>query len=243
MWLFGNSNILLKDTELFQGFNDFHCHLLPGVDDGVQKLNETLEILDTWEKVGVSTVWLTPHIMEDIPNNPENLKKAFEKLKSQYTGQIQLRLSAENMMDNLFSKRLEGGRVLPLGNDASTLLVETSYFNPPYDMDEIIGNVMSKGFYPVLAHPERYNYMNIGDYKKLKDRRVIFQLNVPSLVGAYGEEVKKKAEMLLDKGFYELCGTDTHSIGFVKYYLNSKISKKTLKDLLPLVEKSNSQFK
>ena len=65
-------------------------------------------------------------------------------------------------------------------------------------MDEIIGNVMSKGFYPVLAHPERYNYMNIGDYKKLKDRRVIFQLNVPSLVGAYGEEVKKKAEMLLD---------------------------------------------
>ena len=52
-----------------EGFRDCHCHLLPGVDDGVRELHETLKILERWKSLGVKEVWLTPHIMEDIPNN------------------------------------------------------------------------------------------------------------------------------------------------------------------------------
>ncbi len=235
MWLISNS-IKVIESGLLEGMTDYHCHLLPGVDDGVQKTSETLEILNLWEEAGIKTVWLTPHIMEDIPNNPEDLQVSYEKLKERYEGKIELLLSAENMMDNLCSSRLKEKRLLPLGTEKGHLLVETSYFNPPYDMDDILSNVMGLGYYPVLAHPERYNYMNMGDYKELKERRILFQLNIPSLVGAYGDEVKKKAEMLLDKGYYDLYGTDTHSIRFVKFFLNAKMSKKTLKAVRTLIE-------
>lgn len=235
MWFLSNS-VKVGDSGLLEGMTDYHCHLLPGVDDGVQKTSETLEILSLWEKAGVNKIWLTPHIMEDIPNTPEDLQLEFNKFKEQYEGNIELFLSAENMMDNLCSSRLKEKRLLPLGTEKNHLLVETSYFNPPYDMDEILFNVIGLGYSPVLAHPERYVYMNIDDYKNLKDRKILFQLNIPSLVGAYGDSVKKKAEMLLDKGYYELYGTDTHSIRFVKFFLNAKISKKTAKDVRALID-------
>ena len=72
MWPF-SSKVSIADSGLLDGFVDFHCHLLPGVDDGVQKISETLSILDLWEQQHVSEVWLTPHIMEDIPNEPDTL--------------------------------------------------------------------------------------------------------------------------------------------------------------------------
>ena len=62
-----------------------------------------------------------------------------------------------------------------------------------------------------------------------KEKGVQLQLNVASLVGAYGPEVQWKAEKLLDKGMYDYCGTDTHSMRFVEFFLNSKITKKTVK--------------
>ncbi len=237
MWLFKN-DVLIKDSGLLEGFTDFHCHLLPGVDDGVQKASETLQILQLWEEAGVKAVWMTPHIMEDIPNRPEELERGFENLKKQYQGRIELHLAAENMIDNLCISRVQEDNLLPIGKTNSHLLVETSYFNPPCDMDETLNLIMGKGYYPILAHPERYVYMNIGDYKKLKDRRILFQLNVPALVGAYGKGVQQKAEMLLEKGYYDLCATDTHSIGFVKFFLNSRLSKKTVRRVRSLIENS-----
>ena len=132
MWFLSNS-VKVGDSGLLEGMTDYHCHLLPGVDDGVQKTSETLEILSLWEKAGVNKIWLTPHIMEDIPNTPEDLQLEFNKLKEQYEGNIELFLSAENMMDNLCSSRLKEKRLLPLGTEKNHLLVETSYFNPPYE--------------------------------------------------------------------------------------------------------------
>lgn len=234
MWLLSN-NVTVKDSGLLEGMTDYHCHLLPGVDDGVQKTKETIDILTLWEEAGIKEVWLTPHIMEDIPNNPEDLKSKFEDLQKDYNGSIKLHLASENMMDNLCSARIKEKRMLPLGSEGAHLLVETSYFNPPYDMDEILFEVRGLDYQPVLAHPERYNYMNIGDYEKLKKQDIMFQLNIPSLVGAYGDEVKKKAEMLLDRGYYDLYGTDTHSIRFVKNFLQAKIGKKQLRALQALI--------
>ncbi len=235
MWPF-HSHVTVGESGLLEGLVDYHCHLLPGVDDGVQKLEHTLSILDMWEQQHVSEIWLTPHIMEDIPNKTTDLRNAFDDLKKHYSGRIVLHLSAENMMDNTLSERLPKGDILPLGKEQRHLLVETSYFNPPYDMDATLESVFSKGYYPVLAHPERYNYMKMDDYKRLKDRRVLFQLNIPSLVGAYGKEVQQKAEALLEKGFYDLYCTDTHSVRFVKFFLSGKMSKKVFRQTRQLIE-------
>lgn len=218
MWPF-RKRTSLADSGLFRGFTDWHCHLLPGVDDGVQEMDETLQILSLYERLGVCEVWLTPHIMEDMPNTTSSLKRHFDELKAAYQGNITLHLSAENMLDNLFEERLGKNDVLPLGRDGKHLLVETSYFNPPMGLSNILLRVKSKGYVPVLAHPERYNYMGENDYRQLKGMNVKFQLNLFSLAGAYGAGVKKKAEWLMKNGFYDLAGSDTHRLAVLETIL------------------------
>ena len=224
MWLF-KKKIRLKDSGFFQGFIDWHCHLLPGVDDGVQTMEESLQILSFYEQLGVSEVWLTPHIMEDIPNTTEGLKERFAKLNAAYQGNITLLLAAENMLDNLFEERLAKNDLLPLGKDGKHLLVETSYFNPPMRLLSMLKHIQEKGYHPLLAHPERYEYMQMADYKALQQVGVAFQLNIPSLAGMYGRHVQKKAEALQEAGMYTLHGNDTHSLIFFQNLLNEKIRK------------------
>lgn len=215
MWPF-RKRISLADSGIFRGFTDWHCHLLPGVDDGVQTMEETLQILSLYEQLGVNEVWLTPHIMEDMPNTTSVLKARFEELKIAYQGNITLHLAAENMLDNLFEERLEKNDLLPLGKDGKHLLVETSYFNPPMRLNNILLCIKAKGYVPVLAHPERYNYMSNDDYRQLKGLNVKFQLNLFPLVGAYGAGARKKAGRLLKNGFYDLVGSDTHSLSVLE---------------------------
>ena len=235
MWLF-RKRTSLAGSGIFQGFTDWHCHLLPGVDDGVQTMEESLQILSLYEELGVKEVWLTPHIMEDMPNTTAALKVRFEELKAVYQGNITLHLASENMLDSLFEERLEKNDLLPLGKDRKHLLVETSYFNPPMGLSNILLRIKSKGYTPVLAHPERYNYMDEDDYRQLKEMNVKFQLNLFSLVGAHGIEVRKKAEWLLKNGFYDLTGSDTHGLAVLEANIyKKKFCKPTMNKCAKLI--------
>lgn len=200
----------LQEAGLLVGFTDWHSHILPGVDDGIAEMEKALDVLKTYEENGVKRVWLTPHIMEDFPNEPDALRARFDELTQAYDGPVELHLAAENMLDSLFEERLEEGNLLPIGEGGNHLLVETSYFSPPMNFDELLDDIMSKGFFPVLAHPERYRYMTEKDYISLKERNVVFQVNMMSLVGMYGETARKKAEWLLKKGMVNLTGSDVH---------------------------------
>ena len=235
MWLLSN-RVPVKDSGLLEGFRDCHCHLLPEVDDGVQEMNETMQILEEWASLGVKEVWLTPHIMEDIPNEPAELKERFLTITKTITKTMELHLAAEHMMDGLFLKRLAADEVLPIGADGTRLLVETSYYTPPMNMADVIERIKAKGYEPILAHPERYQYMEKKDYKRLKKSGVLLQLNVPSLVGAYGPEVLWKAEWLLKEGMYDYCGTDTHSMNQMEMFLSSEIRKKNVKMVKKIAE-------
>lgn len=218
---------------------DWHCHILPGVDDGVQDIDESLAILGMYETAGIRNVWLTPHIMEDIPNKTEYLKTRFEELCSAYNGNIKLHLAAENMIDSLFLERLEANDILTIG-DTNTILVETSYYNPPIQFFNKIEQIKSKGFFPLLAHPERYNYIdNISTYRKLKDMGVRFQINLLSLYGYYGPMVKDKALKLLSEGMIDCCGTDLHRREHLGIVLNKKLPEKILHQVQHLVTNQN----
>ena len=236
MWLISNKT-LVSDSGIFEDFCDCHCHLLPGVDDGIKKQEDALYILDQWELLGMEEVWMTPHVMEDIPNETMDLTERFKSFCSAYTGQLRLHLAVENMMDGLFLQRLDERDLLPLGMSGIQLLVETSYFNPPMGMEDIVRKIKEAGYTPVLAHPERYQYMDMEHYMKWKNAGMLFQLNIPSLVGAYGIDVQKKAEMLLSKNMYDCSGTDIHSVQAMNFMLNSKISKKTVKAVKQISEK------
>lgn len=211
MWLF-KKKCSLADSGVFQGFTDWHSHILPGVDDGVQTMDEALNILTLYEKLGIKTVWLTPHVMEDIPNTTAHLKGRFEKLQAAYKGSVCLHLSAEYMLDNLFWERLNNNDLLPLGKKGDRLLVETSYYNPPANLYGLLDRIKAKGYYPVFAHPERYIYLSDKNCMKLKQTGIQFQANLPSFAGVYGREVNAKARQILKNGYYDLAGTDIHSL-------------------------------
>lgn len=212
----------LAQSGFFHGFVDWHCHILPGVDDGVQTMDEALHILAAYERLGIREVWLTPHIMEDIPNPTARLRERFAELLAAYKGNVVLNLAAENMLDKLFEERLEQGDLLPLGKDGRHLLVETSYFNPPMGLDDILRRIQAKGYYPLLAHPERYIYMEENDYARLKSMHIKFQLNLFSLMDLYGKEVRKRAKELQSKGMYDYIGTDLHRIAVLNNLLEKR---------------------
>lgn len=235
MFNFFRTKHSIIESGILHGYVDHHCHLLPGVDDGVQKPETTLQLLDLMQKQGVKEVWFTPHIMEEMPNTPDGLNKVYNNLMQQTNAilsSLNCRLSAEHMLDSAFN--LERSFQLPLpGNH---ILIETSYFTPPYNLNALLNSIKQSGVYPLLAHPCRYKYMSFKQYEELHSQGVHFQLNLPALTGHYGLEVQKRAEWLLDKKFYTLSGTDTHNLNSYRKFLESKISSKIITQLENLIK-------
>ena len=235
--LFFNKKVSLTECGLFYNWTDRHSHILPGVDDGIRTIEDSMNVLRYYEQIGVDDVWLTPHIMEDCPNEPYELKERFEELCEAYAkteggSKIMLHLAAENMIDSLFVKRLESGNLLTYGDKGDELLVETSYAQAPYRFKLILQDIRKAGLTPVLAHPERYRYMEYDDYFALHEQGVKFQLNITSLSGAYGPEPKARAEYLLEEGLYTYQGSDLHSLTAFQRAINEKSVRKHTYNIL-----------
>lgn len=219
------------DSGFLRNSSDSHSHILYGVDDGVKTQEESLQILKCLEEAGVETLWLTPHIMEDVPNTSEALKARFAELQSVYKGGIRLRLAAEYMLDNLFMERLRAGDLLLHGENY--VLVESSIAAPPVNLWEILTETFGRGYVPILAHPERYLYLPPDDYAKLREMKVPMQLNIFSLTGIYGEPVRARAQYLLKGGFYSMWGSDCHRY---KVLMQQYSSVRLKKDILSLLD-------
>ena len=220
--LFGTSKSSENHERLTDGI-DWHCHILPGVDDGFQEMEKSLEMLATYEKMGIREVWFTPHIMEDVPNTTVHLRQVFATLENKYQQDfkrrnpadiqmLKLHLASENMLDALFEKRLRSNDLLPIGNEGNCLLVETSIFSAPMNFRGLLERIRNKGYTPILAHPERYLYMKKEDYEALKAQGILFQRNLYSLRGQYGERVQKRCRQLLKWQMYDFVGTDLHRL-------------------------------
>lgn len=235
MWPFSNKKPLSR-SGIFAGFTDPHCHLLPGVDDGVETMDETLAILSRYESLGVAEVWLTPHVMEDMPNTPLELRRRFSLLRDAYKGSVTLRLASENMLDGLFVERLREGELLPWGREGNRLLVETSYYTAPVNFRGLLEDTKKKGFFPVLAHPERYMYMTLEDCRRLRQEGVELQMNLFSLFGMYGVRARKNAMRMLDEGLYGYVATDLHSFDTLETALHEKLSTKTIEQIKQILK-------
>lgn len=223
MFGFLSSSKTMLESGLLNGAIDHHSHILYGVDDGVSTEEESLSILSYLEQAGLKTLWLTPHTMEDVPNTTEGLKERFKALCAVYSGPIELHLASEYMIDTLFERHLEDGDLLLHGEDR--VLVETSTWSPPINLKEILSRMMSKGYRPILAHPERYRYMTEEDYAQYHRMGVLFQLNLPSVLGVYGEGAMHRAWDLLGKGWYTMAGSDCHRMRSISGQYASKVLK------------------
>jgi tyrosine-protein phosphatase YwqE len=233
-------------TEIFpEGFVDIHSHLLPGIDDGAKDLNHSIALIKKMRSYGIKNFITTPHVLGDVyPNSSSTIKTKLEEVRSALLNQnindVQIHAAAEYMMDEQFSKLLEKNDILTLKDNF--ILVEMSYFNAPFNLYEILFEIQLKGYKPVLAHPERYNFFHndFENYYKLKKAGCLFQLNLLSLTPQYGKNVQKVCSKLLEENMFNFVGTDTHHNNHLEL-LKEIGTEKTKKSILHLLE-NNKKF-
>jgi len=195
---------------------DIHSHLLPGIDDGVQSLEDAAEIIVYFNSLGYQRLITTPHVMSDAyRNTTEGILGKLEELRAflkERQISVTIEAAAEYYLDEAVFKMLHDNQPLLTFGPQRFLLFETNFLTEPLNLKEFIFLAMSKGYKPVLAHPERYLYLQ-NDWGKVEDlieRQVYFQLNISSITGYYSRGVQITAQKLIDKGWVHLLGSDCH---------------------------------
>jgi len=207
---------------------DLHSHLIPAIDDGSKDMEESLKLLKALELAGYHRVITTPHIMIDgYRNTREIIMNGLYALrrKAKESGlKIVIDAAAEYYFDEGFISHFTNG--VPLSISKQYILFETSYISKPLQFDEMLETILLAGYKPLLAHPERYRYIeNLEEeYRELKQKGVYFQVNINSFGGHYGKESQVKAVFLSEAGMIDFLGSDIHHIKQVKTLV--KIKKK-----------------
>ncbi|MBK5193979.1 MAG: histidinol phosphatase [Flavobacteriaceae bacterium] len=231
------------------GITDIHNHILPGIDDGAANIEDSLNLLLKFKDIGIHNFIASPHIMNDYyPNTPQTINAALEKLKDKIAQipelkDVKIRAAAEYMMDQSFMELLESEKLLTLKDNF--VLVEMSYFQAPINLNEILFQLQTKGYKPVLAHPERYAFYHSKDlrkYEELKDRGCLMQLNTLSLTSHYGTNMQQTAFRLLETGMYDFIGSDTHRIQHLEKLAVITLNKKISGPLKKVIAKTKEYF-
>ena len=206
---------------------DIHSHLIPGIDDGARDLDDSIAMIKELKNQGFSKIITTPHIMSDLyKNTPEIINSGLDDLKNRLIYEkidVEVAVAAEYYVDYDFEQRIGKERFLTFGENY--ILIEFSFLESPMNMYDIIFKLQLEGYVVVLAHPARYQYFDIEDYRSLINRGVLFQLNLLSIIGYYSKQVKKNADLLIKNKFISFIGTDCHNINHAKLYHNCMASK------------------
>ncbi|MGV3600054.1 MAG: tyrosine-protein phosphatase [Dyadobacter fermentans] len=214
-WLFGEKKAASKRVVLDHIGIDIHSHIIPGIDDGAQTVEESVAMVTKMEGLGYTHVVATPHVMWDCyRNTPETIRSGLEEVRTACAEaglSIQIDAAAEYFLDEHFNDLLQDGKDL-LTLPGNRLLVELPYSTPLMNTSETLFSIIQKGYQPILAHPERYTYFysDPSIYKKLADQGCELQVNILSLTGYYGENIHKMATWLLKNNLVTFLGTDAH---------------------------------
>jgi protein-tyrosine phosphatase len=198
---------------------DVHSHFIPGIDDGAKTMDDSVGMISALHEMGYKKIITSPHTMSDYyRNTSEIILSGADAVRSELNKrEIPVEFSAvsEYYLDFDLERKLEEGPLLTFGN--KYLLFEISYMNPPDNLYHVIFNMQLKGYKPVLAHPERYNFWHsqFDKYEAFIDKGVLLQMNINSLTGYYSMGTKKIAEQLIDKNMVSFLGTDCHHMGHI----------------------------
>lgn len=196
---------------------DMHCHLLPGIDDGPESIEESLSIIQAMVAVGYQGAICTSHIFPEVYDNKaddmlrgvDSLQSVLDKNNINFT----LHASAEYMVDRQFIELAKAKKLLAFGKK-DYVVIETGFTQENPYFDEAIYEMQYAGYCPILAHPERYLYLsqskNIEQFEKIIDKGIELQINLFSLIGLYGRLSKEVAKILLKNNFIRWIGTDIH---------------------------------
>ncbi|MCL6260610.1 capsular biosynthesis protein [Aquiflexum sp. TKW24L] len=225
-----SKEIKLEKLDLSWMQGDMHSHLIPGIDDGSKTLEESIEMISRIQNYGIKKIVTTPHIMSEFyKNTPEIILGGLEKVKQGLqiaSIDIEISAAAEYYLDEFFLEKVRNGDKL-LTVHKNHVLVETGFVSKPLMLVEIFFELEMNGYKPVLAHPERYQYL-AQDKKllhELLDRDIFFQMNLLSLTGFYSRHIQTFAELLVREGKIKYLGTDTHNHRYLDALENLPESK------------------
>jgi protein-tyrosine phosphatase len=194
---------------------DMHSHLLPGIDDGSPDITTSLQLIRGLKELGYKKIITTPHVLWEIyPNTRETIVNKQQEVQKEIEAagiDIEFKAAAEYFIDDHFAGQLKN-KVPLLTISANMVLVEFSMVNMPMDLQEVLFEMQLQNYQPILAHPERYSFLlrKKEVFDELKNAGCLFQLNLLSLSGHYGEGVQQIADYLLKKNYYDYAGTDLH---------------------------------
>jgi protein-tyrosine phosphatase len=215
---------------------DMHSHILPGIDDGSDGIETSLELIRGLKALGYNKLIATPHIMWDMyRNTPEIVNRQLNLVREAVKKagiEIAINAAAEYFLDEHVEDLLAKKEPLLTVSD-NKVLTEFSMAFPSMNIKEILFEMQMQGYQPIIAHPERYIYLqkNKEFYNELKDIGCIFQLNILSLGGHYGKSVMELAQWLLKNGFYTLAGTDLHHAGHLEELGSPRLAAALSKDI------------
>jgi len=213
-----------------------HSHLLPGIDDGSPDMETSLYLIRGMTELGYSKLITTPHIMWDMYKNTRTIiQEKLEQLRTAVQAEglaVEINAAAEYFLDDYVAGLLQKNEPL-LTVSGKMVLVEFSLAQPSMSLKDILFEMQMQGYQPVIAHPERYIYLerNKEFYEELKDIGCLFQLNILSAAGYYGKSVNELAQYLIKKGYYDLVGTDLHHQRHLDALHHEELSN-TIKKLL-----------
>lgn len=221
---------------------DIHSHLIPGVDDGVPDVATSVAFIRQLHELGIQKIITTPHIMMDrYPNSKETLHGPYLEVEAALAAQqinVPFNYAAEYYMDEQFEQLLQSPLLTLNGR---LVLVEISFVSAPPQMHHWLFQLSARGYMPLLAHPERYNYChkNFNQYKEFKSWGCQLQMNLLSLTGYYGKHVQHAATQLLDANMIDYIGTDLHHEKHMQAIQEITQNKKLLKRLEQYPFKNN----
>jgi protein-tyrosine phosphatase len=216
---------------------DMHSHLIPGIDDGAQTIEDSVSLVKGLVELGYQKIITTPHVYsEHYPNTKETILRGAENLRialKEAGIHVPVEAAAEYFMDDDYERTLKQNEIIPIRN--KYVLVEMSFFGEPPNLDNYLFRTQTKGFQPILAHPERYLFYkgNLESYEALKEKGCLFQVNILSLTGYYGLNVAQTAQKLLKKGWVDFLGTDMHHANHLQLLKEMELNG----DVLKLIEK------
>lgn len=206
---------------------DFHCHILPGIDDGAGDWDESIEMGRWLAGQGVTGVVATPHYLEGYytPAAEEVLAKTDELQKRLAKAGINLRVypGCEAMITPELPELVRKGRVLTVNNGGKYLLVELPFMEIPIYTEDVLFRLRLNGITPIIAHPERNDILaaDPGELVSLIRKGCLAQVNAGSFEGLYGRKAEKAAQKLARAGAVHFLGSDLHGPGLGVIPLNS----------------------
>lgn len=228
---------------------DVHCHLMNQIDDGSKSLEETLKMAKKAENLGYHAIFATPHFIAG--SHETDKEEIYEKLEimNQRLQEMNCSLTIypgnEIYFVSDFLSRIEDGSICTLG-EGRYFLIEFPLSGIVLNMQQEIDQAIGAGYIPIIAHPERYEFVT-KDMKKLLpliESGALLQINIGSIMGLYGSTVKKNVIKLIKNDMVHLIGTDAHDFSKV-YDIYEKAMKKIHKlmddETLEIVLHENSE--